>query len=155
MKGKAEVLALLAELLANELTAINQYLLHAKTCENWGFQRLASSLLEESAGEREHANKLIDRILFLEGEPNLERYHPLERGTTVREMLDLDVHMEYRAIDALNNAIDACRAHGDGATEFLLRSILDAEQEDTNWLEAQLELMRQVGEQNYLAQQLT
>lgn len=154
MNGKPEVLALLAELLANELTAINQYLLHAKTCEHWGYQRLASRLAEEAAGEREHANKLIERILFLGGQPDLERLHPVHPAASVREMVDADLQMEYRAIAALNAGVELCRSLGDNATDVMLRSILDAEQEDTNWLEAQLELMRQVGEQNYLAQQL-
>lgn len=154
MKGTDEVLAVLAELLANELTAINQYLLHGHTVRNWGFLRIGDKLVEEAGGEREHANKLIERILFLEGTPDLQKYHPIVAGSTVKEMLEHDLAMEYGAIGALNLAIAKCRTHGDNATEDLLTQILVAEQDDTHWLEAQLELITQLGEQNYLAQQL-
>jgi bacterioferritin len=154
MKGKDDVLAVLGDLLANELTAINQYVLHGKTCDNWGYHRLGEKLLGEAAGEREHADKLIERILFLEGTPDLQRYHTVQSGTTVKELLERDLEMEYAAIAALNDGIARSRASGDNGTEDLLTKILVAEQDDTNWIEAQLELIRQVGEQNYLAQQL-
>lgn len=154
MKGTDEVLAVLAELLANELTAINQYLLHGHTVRNWGFLRIGDKLVEEAGGEREHANKIIERILFLEGTPDLQKYHPIIAGSTVKEILEHDLAMEYGAIGALNLAIEKCRAHGDNATEDLLTQILVAEQEDTHWLEAQLALISSLGEQNYLAQQL-
>ena len=154
MKGKDEVLTVLGDLLANELTAINQYLLHGKTCDNWGFHRLGDKLVEEASGEREHADKLIERILFLEGTPDLQRYHTVQAGATVKDLLELDLQMEYAAIAALNDGIAKCRANGDNGTEDLLTRILVAEQDDTNWIEAQLELIRQLGEQNYLAQQL-
>lgn len=154
MRGNDEILALLGELLANELTAINQYILHAATCADWGYHRLADKLREESGGERGHADLLIERILFLEGVPDLMRYHPIQRGQTVREMLEHDLAMEYAAIAALDAGIATARARGDHATEDLLTRILVAEQDDTQWIEAQLALMRQVGEANYLAQQL-
>ena len=154
MKGKPEVLDLLADLLANELTAINQYLLHGKTCEDWGYVRLAQKLVGEAGGEREHANKLIERILFLEGTPDLQRLKTVVPGASVREIFVADVAMEYNAINALNAGIAVCRTAGDNATEELLTQILAAEQEDTHWLESQLELMQQIGEPNYLAQQL-
>lgn len=154
MNGKPEVLALLAELLASELTAVNQYLLHAKKCEHWGYHRLATRLAEEANGEREHANTLIKRILFLNGQPDLERYHSVKSGGSVRELLEALVETEYRAIAEYNAGVELCRSLGDNATDVLLREILDDEQGDTDWLEQQLELMRQVGEQLYLAQQL-
>jgi bacterioferritin len=154
MKGKDEVLALLGDLLANELTAINQYILHGKLCENWGYKRLALELAEEARGEREHADKLVERILFLDGTPDLQRYHTVQTGATVKDLLERDLQMEYAAIQALNDAIARCRTCGDNATEDLLTGLVVAEQDDTNWLEAQLELIRQLGEPNYLAQQL-
>ena len=154
MRGKDEVLALLGELLANELTAINQYLLHAEVCADWGFVQLAEKLREESAGERKHADTLIQRILFLEGTPDLGRMHAIKSGATVKEMFERDLEMEYAAIAALDAGIATCRANDDNASEDLLTKILVAEQDDTHWLEAQLALMRQVGEANYLAQQL-
>jgi bacterioferritin len=154
MKGNPDVLALLADLLANELTAINQYVLHAETCANLGFNRIADKLREEARGEREHADMLIDRILFLEGVPDLQRYHAIRAGKTVKEMLEGDLAMEYEAIAALETAIGTCRARGDNASEDLLTKILVEEQHDTHWIEAQLGQIRTLGEQNYLAQQL-
>jgi bacterioferritin len=154
MKGTDEVLAVLADLLANELTAINQYLLHGHTCDNWGYKRLADKLRGEAGGERDHADKLIERILFLEGTPDMQRHHPIVAGATVKEILEHDLAMEYGASGALNAAIEKCRSLGDNATADLLTQILAAEQDDTQWLEAQLALITQVGEQNYLAQQL-
>jgi bacterioferritin len=154
MKGHNDVVALLGELLANELTAVNQYLLHAETCANWGYHRLAEKLREEAEGERQHASKLIERMMFLDGAPDLRRYHAIRGGTSVKELLERDLEMEYAAITALDNGIALCRARGDNATEHLLTEILTSEVDDTQWIESQLELMRQVGEQNYLAQQL-
>lgn len=154
MKGKPDVLAVLGDLLANELTAINQYLLHGKMCEDWGYHRLAEKLTGEAGGERGHADTLIERILFLSGTPDLNRYHPIQGGASVKELLEKDLQMEYDAIAALDDAIARCRAAGDNATEDMLTQIIVAEQEDTQWIESQLELMRQVGEQSYLAQQL-
>ena len=155
MRGNPEVLAALADLLANEMTAIHQYLLHAHVCADWGFERLAAKFREESAGERMHADELIARILFLEGTPDLNRMHTVKAGASVKEILELDRDMEHAAIAALERGIKLCRERGDNASEDLMTRIIVAEQEDTHWLEAQLELIRQVGEQNYLAQQLS
>jgi bacterioferritin len=154
MKGNEQVLTLLNELLTNELTAINQYLAQAKMCENWGYERLAAKLREDSNDERGHADEIIRRILFLEGVPNMERYHELQIGQTVREQLEHDLQLEYAAIAFLNQSIAAARNASDNATEDLMTRILRSEEADVDWLETQLELMRQVGEQNYLAQQL-
>ena len=154
MKGNEEVLALLNQLLTNELTAINQYFIHAKMCENWGYERLAAKVREESIDEMRHADLVISRILFLEGVPNLQRYHKLRVGETVKEQLESDLQVEYAAIQFLNQAIEVSRKTGDNATEDLMTKILVGEEQHTDWLETQLELIRQVGEQNYLAQQM-
>ncbi len=154
MKGNEEVLGLLNQLLTNELTAINQYFVHAKMCQNWGYERLAAKLREESIDEMRHADELIGRILFLEGVPNLQRYHKLHIGETVREQLESDLQLEYSAIAFLNQGIAAARTASDNATEDMMTKILVSEEAHTDWIETQLELIRQVGEQNYLAQQL-
>ncbi len=154
MKGNDEVLTLLNNLLTNELTAINQYYVHAKMCQNWGFERLAHKIREESIDEMRHADQVISRILFLEGVPNLQRYNKLHVGETVKEQLESDLQLEYSAIAFLNQSIEVARRVVDNATEDMLTKILVGEEEHTDWLETQLELIRQVGEQNYLAQQL-
>ncbi len=154
MKGNEHVLQLLNELLTNELTAINQYFIHAKMCENWGYDRLGAKIREESIDEMRHADLVISRILFLEGVPNLQRYHKLRVGETVKEQLESDLQVEYSAIAFLNQGIEACRKVNDNATEDLMTKILVGEEQHTDWLETQLELIRQVGEQNYLAQQM-
>lgn len=154
MKGNDEVLRLLNELLTNELSAINQYFIHAKMCANWGFDRLAAKVRAESIDEMRHADEVITRILYLEGIPNLQRYHKLHVGETVKEQLQSDLELEHRAIKFLNDGIEAARKVGDNGSEDLMTKILVAEEEHTDWLETQLELIRQVGEQNYLAQQM-
>jgi bacterioferritin len=154
MKGNEEVLNLLNQLLTNELTAINQYYVHAKMCQNWGYERLYAKVRAESIDEMKHADLVIARILFLDGVPNLQRYHKLKIGETVKEQLEVDLQLEYSAIAFLNQAIETCRKCGDNATEDMMTNILVSEEEHTDWLEAQLELIRQIGEQNYLAQQL-
>ena len=154
MKGNEEVLNLLNQLLTNELTAINQYFVHAKMCQNWGYERLAAKLRDESIDEMRHADEVISRILFLEGVPNLQRYHKLHVGETVKEQLESDLQLEYSAIAFLNQGIAAARNASDNATEDMMSKILVSEEQHTDWIETQLELIRQVGEQNYLAQQL-
>jgi len=154
VKGSEEILTLLNQLLTNELTAINQYFIHAKMCQNWGYQRLAAKVREESIDEMKHAELVIDRILFLEGVPNLQRYHKLHVGETVKEQLESDLQVEYTSITFLNQAIKTARDAADNATEDLLTKILVSEEEHTDWIETQLELIKQIGEQNYLAQQM-
>jgi bacterioferritin len=154
MKGNDQVLNLLSDLLTNELTAINQYFVHAKMCQNWGYERLASKIREESIDEMKHADMVISRILFLEGVPNLQKLNKLRVGETVKEQLESDLQLEYSAINFLNEGIAAARTIGDNASEDLFTRILVSEEEHTDWLETQLELIRQVGEQNYLAQQI-
>ncbi|HET9626362.1 MAG TPA: bacterioferritin [Kofleriaceae bacterium] len=154
MKGNDEVLTLLNNLLTNELTAINQYFIHAKMCANWGYERLAHKVREESIDEMKHAEMVIDRILFLEGVPNLQRYHKLHVGETVKEQLESDLQLEYAAIAFLNQGIETARKVHDNASEDLFTRILVSEEQHTDWLETQLELIKQVGEQNYLSQQI-
>jgi bacterioferritin len=154
MKGNDQVLSLLNDLLTNELTAINQYFVHAKMCQNWGYERLADKIREESIDEMKHADMVISRILFLEGVPNLQRLNKLRVGETVREQLESDLQLEYSAIAFLNQGVAASREVGDNASKDLFERILVSEEEHTDWIETQLELIRQVGEQNYLSQQI-
>ena len=154
MKGNAEIIRILNDLLTNELTAINQYFIHAKMCANWGYAKLAATIRAESIDEMKHADLVITRILYLEGVPNLQRYGKLKVGETVKEQFESDVQLEYGAIKSLTEGILKCREVGDLGSEELLTNILVAEEEHTDWLETQLGLIAQLGEQNYLAQQL-
>lgn len=154
MKGDAKIIDLLNEILTGELTAINQYFLHAKMLKNWGFARLAAKLHAESIDEMKHADRLIERVLYLEGLPNVQRLGKVNIGQTVPEMLKNDYGVELVAIPLLNRSIATCRDVGDHGTQDLLRAILSAEEEHVDWLEAQLELLKQLGEAHYLAQQI-
>ena len=154
MKGAREVIDLLNEVLAGELVAINQYFLHAKMCKNWGYLRIASKVRHESIDEMKHAELLTDRILFLDGLPNLQRLDKLNIGQTVPEQFASDVALEYRAVRRLNDGIRLCRDQGDNATEDLLKRILVSEEEHVDWLETQIRLVEHLGEAQYLAEQL-
>ena len=154
MKGHDKVIDLLNEVLTGELTAVNQYFLHARMCENWGYERLWKKVREESIGEMRHADELIERILYLEGVPNLQRLGKVNVGQTVPEQLRLDLEVEKSAIAALNSGIELARSLGDNGTRDLLEHILKGEEEHANWIEAQLTLIAQAGEANYLAQQI-
>jgi len=154
MKGNKKLIDALNEILTGELTAINQYFVHAKMCQNWGYARLAEMNRKESIGEMKHADELIERILFLDGVPNLQRLGKVRVGETVAEQLKVDLALEMDAIPNLNKAIAQAVQVGDNGTRELLEDILKSEEEHVDWLEAQLELIRQVGEQNYLAQQI-
>jgi len=154
MKGDAKVIDFLNEVLTNELTSVNQYFLHARICENWGYERLWKKIRSESIDEMKHADELIERILFLEGMPNVQRLGKVTIGENVPEQLKLDLEVERTAIGVLNRGIELCRGQGDNGSAELLEHILEGEEEHANWLEAQLELIAQVGVQNYLAQQV-
>jgi len=154
MKGDAKIIDLLNEVLTNELTAINQYFLHARMCRNWGYHRLNEAIHKESVDEMKHADQLIERILFLEGLPNVQRLGKIMVGQTVHEILKNDHALEMSAIPTLNRGMQACRDAGDNGSEDLLRRILTSEEEHVDWLEAQFDLIAQVGEQNYLSQQI-
>ncbi len=154
MKGNPKILDLLNEVLTMELTAINQYFIHARMCENWGYQRLWKKVREESIGEMKHADLVIKRILFLDGVPNLQRYGQINVGQTVKEQMHLDLALEHAAVPMLNQGIELARAEGDNGTRELLERILISEEEHIDWLEAQLDLFKQVGEANYLSEQI-
>ena len=154
MKGDAQVIELLNQVLANELVAISQYFLHARMCENWGYERLWKKIRAESIDEMKHADQLIERILYLDGFPNLQKLGKLEIGETVVEQLKSDLALEKRAIPTLNAGIALCRERGDNGTAELLEDILVSEEEHANWLEAQLTLVEQVSAQGYLQQQI-
>jgi len=154
MKGNAKLIESLNEILTGELTAINQYFIHAKMCANWGLHRLAKKNRDESIGEMKHADELIERILFLEGVPNMQRLDKVRIGETPHEQLKLDLKSEEVAIPRLNKAIAQAVDVGDNTSRELLENILKSEEDHVDWLESQLELIRQVGEQNYLAQQI-
>jgi bacterioferritin len=154
MKGDPQVIDLLNEVLTNELTAINQYFIHARMCDNWGYERLYKKNRDESIDEMKHADHVIERILYLEGVPNLQRLGKINIGESVPEQLRLDLDLEKHAIPVLNTGIETCRKAGDNGTAELLEDILEDEEEHANWLEAQLMLLDQVGVQNYLAEQI-
>jgi bacterioferritin len=154
MKGNAKIIEALNEILTAELTGINQYFIHAKMCANWGYHRLAKKNREESIGEMKHADELIERILFLEGVPNLQRLGKVRVGEKVVEQLKLDRQLEADAVASLNQAIALAVEHGDNGTRELLEELLTSEEDHLDWLETQLELVKQVGEENYLAQQI-
>jgi len=154
VKGSGKVIDLLNEVLTNELTAVNQYFLHARMCENWGYERLWHKIRDESIDEMKHADRVIERILYLEGLPNLQRLGKLNIGQTVEEQLRSDYALEKVAIPVLNEGVALCRNEGDNGTAELLEHILREEEEHANWLEAQLNLLQQVGIQNYLAEQM-
>jgi bacterioferritin len=154
MKGNPQVIELLNEVLTAELTAINQYFIHAKMCADWGYTKLAAKVRAESIDEMRHADTLIERILFLDGVPNVQRYSKVNVGETVKEQFELDLQLEHDAIARLNKAIATCRDVSDNASREMLNAILVSEEEHTDWLETQLELIRQLGEQLYCAQQV-
>ncbi len=154
MKGDQKVIDLLNEVLTNELTAVNQYFLHARICENWGYERLYKKLRDESMDEMKDADQLVERILYLEGLPNMQRLGKVDVGENVPEMLRLDLEVERNAIGVLNRGIELCRKVSDNGSAELLEDILEGEEEHANWLEAQLTAIQQVGVENYLAEQI-
>lgn len=154
MRGDAEILDALNEILTSELTAINQYFIHYKMCENWGYKRLAKKKREESIEEMKHADKVIERILYLGGVPNMQRLSPVRVGEEPIEMHKLDLTLELEAVTRLNRIIQLCLAKNDGGTRDLVEKILSEEEDAIDWLEAQLHQLADMGRENYLAQQL-
>jgi bacterioferritin len=154
MQPEPGIVELLNDVLTAELTAVNQYFVHAKMCDNWGFTHLASHIRDESIDEMKHAESLVERILFFGGVPNLQRLSALRVGETVREQFQNDLAVESEARDRLNRGIEACVTAGDNGTRHLLEEMLTAEEDHADWLETQLEAMDLVGEQAYLAEQL-
>ncbi|MBA3288717.1 MAG: bacterioferritin [Acidimicrobiia bacterium] len=154
MQGHDDVTELLNEVLTAELTAINQYFVHAKMCRNWGYQRLADHVRAESIDEMRHAELLMDRILYFGGIPNVQRLFPLHVGETVAEQFESDLQIEYDAVERLNRGVALCVERGDNGTRELLADLLVAEEDHIDWLETQQEAIRQIGIEQYLAQQL-
>ncbi|WP_214365312.1 bacterioferritin [Pseudonocardia sp. H11422] len=152
MQGDPEVIELLNQQLTSELTAINQYFLHAKMQANWGYTKLASYTRDESMDEMRHAERITDRILFLEGLPNYQRLFQLRIGQTVREQLQADLAIELEVVERLRPGIKMCREKGDITTANLLEEILADEEHHIDYIETNLELIDRLGEQLYLAQ---
>jgi bacterioferritin len=154
VKGNDDVIELLNDVLTAELTAINQYFVDAKMLANWGYGRLADKFRDDSIEEMKDADELIERILYLEGIPNLQRLATVRVGETPVEKLELALEVEREAILRLNRGVGLCTTAADNGTRDLLEKILDGEEEHADWLETQLELVRQLGEAHYLSQQL-
>ena len=154
MKGSKAVIDALNDVLGGELIGINQYFLHAKMCKNWGFERLAENDYKESIDEMKHAEKIVERILFLDGVPNLQKLGKILVGETVPEQLKNDLGLEMDAVKKLNQAIALCVAEGDNTSRELLEEILESEEDHVDWLETQLGLIKTLGESAYLAEQM-
>ena len=153
MRGNAQVIAQLNQALKEELTAINQYFLHAEMCHNWGYHKLGDYIRKQSIDEMKHAEELIERLLFLDATPKME-YMELNVGGSVKDQLEADLKLEVNAVEMYNKAIQISRQEGDDSSRDLFSKLLRDEEEHVDWLEAQLELVKQVGEANYLAQQI-
>ena len=150
MKGDPDVIDMLNAVLTSELTAINQYFIHHKMCDNWGYERLSKQKREESIEEMKHADRVIERILFLEGLPNLQALNKLRIGENAMEALKGDLALELDALKTLKAAIPDCEAKQDFATRDLLADILKSEEEGIDWIETQLDLAGKMGEANFL-----
>ena len=154
MKGDPQVIALLNDVLTGELTAINQYWMHARMCENWGYQRLWKKVREESLEEMKHADRLVERILFLEGVPEIARYDVIRVGTDVKDQFENDLKLEMSGVNHYNFTVDLCVKLKDNGTRELIAPILVESEEHVDWLETQLGLIDAVGLQNYLTEQM-
>ncbi len=152
MKGDAKVIAALNEVLTGELTAINQYFLHASMCKNWGFHSIYEKVYKESIDEMKHAKCVIDRILFLEGVPNVQKLDKVKIGETIPEQYKADLDLEFTALERLKRAVKTCMDAQDHASRALVEEILRDEEEHVDWLETQLGMIKAIGIQNYLAE---
>jgi bacterioferritin len=154
MKGSPKVIETLNEALHEELTAINQYFLHAEMCENWHYDRLGELIKKQSIGEMKHAEVLIERILFLDGTPNLTKHIDLTVGKSVKEQIESDLKLEIEAVAMYNRAIETARQEADNASRELFERLLRDEEEHVDWLEAQVHQMKELGYERYLSQQI-
>jgi bacterioferritin len=153
MKGNAKVIEELNKALREELTAINQYFLHAEMCENWGYNKLSEYIKKQSIGEMRHAEKLIERILFLDGVPSMDPLK-LTVGSTVKDMIESDLKLEVSAVKAYNSAVEVAREHADNGSRDLLVLLLKDEEDHVDWLEAQLHQIGELGYERYLTMQM-
>jgi bacterioferritin len=154
VQGRPEVIEALNAVLTAELTAVNQYFIHHKMCDNWGYARLSKKKREESLEEMKDADSVIGRILYLDGVPNVQRLNPVRVGENPIEQHRLDLALESEAIVRLNDAIALCREKGDNGSRELLEGILKGEEESADWLEAQLHIVDEIGAERYLAEQI-
>ena len=154
MRGDPQILEALNEILTAELTAINQYFIHAKMCANWGYHRLAKKKRDESIDEMKDADAVIERILYLDGVPNMQRMNPVRVGEDPIEQHRLDLALETDAVARYNRAIALARDKGDNGTRALLEKLLGGEEHSVDWLESQLHVVDQIGRERYLAEQL-
>jgi bacterioferritin len=154
MRGHDEIIDSLNRALTIELTAINQYFCQSRMCANWGFQKLAKKHYEEAIGEMKHAERLIDRILLLEGTPEIARYDVIRVGADVKDQLENDLRLELSGVQHYNAAIELCARLKDNGTREVLEPILAESEEHVHWLETQLHLIERVGLENYLTEQI-
>lgn len=154
MKGNKKIIDRLNALLADELTAINQYIVHSEMCANWGYERLHESVEKRAITEMKHAEKLIERILFLEGMPIVSTLNEIKIGSDVKAQFESDLAAEQMAVRAYNEGIALATEAGDNGTRALLESILADEEDHVDWLDAQLDQIKQIGIQNYLTEQM-
>lgn len=154
MKADPQVLEVLSDVLAAELSAINQYFIHAKMCANWGYKKLASKKREESIEEMRDADAIMERILYFDGIPNMMRMNPVKVGENPIEQHELDLALEVSAVERLNKGIAVCVAKGDNGTRELLERILKGEEHAIDWLESQLHLIKEIGRERYLSEQI-
>ncbi len=154
MKGHGDIIQILNDVLSAELTAINQYFIHSEMCANWGYGRLAAHSKKEAIEEMKHAELLIERILYLDGIPNMQKYMKINVGQTIPQQHGFDLQLEKDAIERLNAGLAVCREKGDNGSRALLEKILVDEEAHADWLEAQLQQIEDMGRENYLAQHL-
>ena len=154
MKAKEGIVDILNKILTEELTVINQYFLHAKMCKNWGYERLHHNVLDRSYGEMKDAQVVVDHILFLEGLPNMQRLGTVKIGETVPEQLKADLDKEKGMVKLMSEGVKHCTKVGDFATRHMLEDMIQEEEEHIDWIETQLETIKQTGLQNYLSEQI-
>lgn len=154
MRGDPAIINALNEILTAELTGINQYFIHHRMCANWGYAKLSSKKRSESIDEMKHADRVIDRILYLDGVPNMQRMNPVRVGEDPIEQHQLDLALEVDAVDRLNKGIALAREKADNGTRDLLEEILVSEEESVDWHETQLHLVKQIGKERYLAEMI-
>ena len=154
MQGQPQIIELLNSVLRKELTGINQYFVHAKMCENWGYQVLAKVNRDEAMDEMKHAEKIIDRILFLDGTPNMSSYDRIMIGNNVKQQLESDLTLEIAALQVLGPGVKLCLELGDTGSRELLEHIIVDEEQHVDWIEAQLHKIDELGYENYLSEQI-